>query len=163
MTLDHGIEGGEGVTLRPVVPGDLPELFRLQADPASNAMAVVNARSREAFEAAWEKIWDDPEVVPRVIVARGVLVGTVSCFRSDGVDYVGYWIDREHWGKGYASRGLELLLREVTKRPLVAKVARTNAGSLRVAGRCGFELVEYVHEPATERFPAAEVAVLRLG
>jgi RimJ/RimL family protein N-acetyltransferase len=81
----------------------------------------------------------------------------------DGQDAVGYWIAREHWGRGIATRALGLLLEEVAIRPLHARAARTNAASIRVLERCGFRVTGYEHSPETERYPACEEAVLLLG
>jgi hypothetical protein len=43
------------VRLRPVEPADLPRMFELQLDPESNRMAVTNPRTKEAFDALWQK------------------------------------------------------------------------------------------------------------
>ena len=51
---------------------------------------------------------------------------------------VGYWIGREFWGKGLATRALQELTREVTQRPLQAWVATSNVTSIRVLEKCGF-------------------------
>jgi hypothetical protein len=54
-----------------------------------------------------------------------------------------------------------LLLREVSERPLIAIAATSNGASLRVLQKCGF--VEQVRrDPATDRYPECEVAVLVL-
>jgi RimJ/RimL family protein N-acetyltransferase len=152
----------ESVRLRPVEAGDLPRLYDLQLDPESNRMAVTIPRTAEAFDTHWAKVLVDPGVTARAILVGETLVGTISCFPRDGQDHVGYWIDRAHWGMGIASRALELLLREVTKRPLFATAATSNGASLRVLQKCGF-VVERVHlTPATERHPECEEAVLVL-
>lgn len=75
---------------------------------------------------------------------------------------VGYWLDRAHWGKGITSRALRLLLQEVTKRPLVATAAISNGASLRVLQKCGFAVEQVRRDPATDRYPECEVAVLVL-
>jgi RimJ/RimL family protein N-acetyltransferase len=160
-------EGGnptacERVRLRPVEPGDLPRMFDMQLDPESNRMAVTNPRTREVFDAHWAKALDDPAVNARVILVGETLVGTVSCFPKDGADHVGYWIDRAHWGKGIASRALHLLLREVTKRPLVATAATSNGASLRVLQKCGFVVERVRLSPASDRYPECEEAILVL-
>ena len=90
------------------------------------------------------------------------LVGYISCFKMNGVDSVGYWIDREYWGKGIATNALQLLLQEVTERPLHARVATSNAGSLRVLQECGFEIVRTQTSPGDDRFPVCEEAVFVL-
>jgi RimJ/RimL family protein N-acetyltransferase len=51
---------------------------------------------------------------------------------------VSYWIARKHWGKGLATAALGAFLEEVTIRPLQARVAHDNMGSLRVLQKCGF-------------------------
>ena len=152
----------EGVWLRPVQPGDLHSMYDMQLDPESNRMAVTNPRTREAFDAHWAKVLADPATIPRVVLVGETLVGTISCFPMDGEDHVGYWIDRAYWGMGIASRALCLLLREVTKRPLVATAATSNGASLRVLQKCGFVVEEVRLSPATDRYPACEEAVLVL-
>ena len=76
--------------------------------------------------------------------------------------HVGYWVDRALWGRGIASRALELLLREVVGRPLHATVATSNGASLRVLRKCGFVVEVVRHSPATDRYAECEEAVLVL-
>ncbi len=153
----------QSVHLRSVEAADLPTLFRHQLDPESCRMAAVIARGAEAFDAQWEKILADPTVVARAIIADGVLVGSISCFKMDGEACVGYWVAREHWGRGIAGRALALLLAEVTTRPLHARVARTNVASIRVLERCGFRLTGHQHSPGDDRFLECEEALFTLG
>ena len=152
----------EGVRLRPVQPGDLPRMYDLQLDPESNRMAVTIPRTREAFDSHWAKALDDPRNIVWVILVGEELVGTISCFPMDGQDHVGYWIDRAYWGMGIASHALHLLLREVTKRPLVAAAATSNGASLRVLQKCGFVVERVRLSPASDRFPECEEAILVL-
>lgn len=150
------------IELRAVVLGDLPTIYAYQLDPEANRMAVARPRSWEDFRSHWEQSLDDPKIVARVIVADGEVVGHISCFEMDGRENVGYWIDRAHWGKGIASRGLALFLEVVSRRPLHARAARSNAGSIRVLEKCGFVLTGYEWSEETERFPACEEAVFEL-
>jgi len=53
---------------------------------------------------------------------------------------VGYWIGREFWGKGIATRALSQFLEIEKTRPLCAYVAKHNVGSRRVLEKCGFIL-----------------------
>ncbi len=151
------------IRLRPIEPQDIPLMFAHQSDPESIRMAVVYPRDRPAFDAHWQMIMQDPGITARAIIANDVMVGQVSCFKMDGVDSVGYWIAREHWGKGYATRGLALLLEEVNTRPLHARVARQNTGSIRVLERNGFTLTRYQISPANGRFPVCEEAMMQLN
>src|SRR4051812_27485885 len=90
------------VFLRKTAAHDLPTLFCQQLDPQGNSMAGTKPLSEEAFRARWERIFADAKVEPRVIVEGDVVVGAISCFQMDGLDMVGYWIDRPHWGHGIA-------------------------------------------------------------
>lgn len=161
--------------LRPVTPADLPSLFRFQLDPESNRLAVTNARDAAAFNAQWDRIFADPAVIARAIIlgsgdepGPGLLVGSISLFQMDGLDSIGYWIARElangtpGWGRGIASRALDLFLQEVPTRPLHAQAARTNTPSIRVLQRNGFTITGHRHAPATDRYPACEVTTLIL-
>ena len=154
---------GDRVRLRPIEPGDLPRMYERQLDPESNRMAVTTPRTWEAFDSHWAKVLDDPATIARAILVGETLVGTVSCFPMDGEDHVGYWIDRTYWGNGIASRALHLLLREVTKRPLVATAATSNGASLRVLQKCGFVVERVRDAPARDRYPECEEAVLVLN
>lgn len=152
----------ESVRLRPVQPGDLPRMYDLQLDPESNRMAVTIPRTRKAFDSHWANVLGDPGNITRVILVGEELVGSISCFPMDGQDHVGYWIDRAFWGKGIASHALRLLLREVTKRPLIAAAANSNGASLRVLQKCGFVVERIRLSPASDRFPECEEAILVL-
>jgi RimJ/RimL family protein N-acetyltransferase len=142
--------------------GDLPTLFRFQCDPDANGMAGTKPRGEAAFFAVWEKILADTAVEHRAIMLDGAVVGTINCFQADGVDAVGYWIDKEHWGKGVASRALELFVKECARRPLHATAAKDNAASIRVLERCGFRCTGTYMGEETERYTAREVATFVL-
>jgi RimJ/RimL family protein N-acetyltransferase len=75
---------------------------------------------------------------------------------------VTYWIDRPAWGKGIATRALALLLELVTTRPLHARAASDNAGSLRVLQKCGFKAVGTETSFAAGRNENIEETILRL-
>jgi RimJ/RimL family protein N-acetyltransferase len=152
----------ESVRLRPVQRDDLPRMYDMQLDPESNRLAVTIPRTREAFDSHWAKVLSDTGNTTWVILVGEELVGTISCFPMDGQDHVGYWIDRAYWGMGIASRALQLLLREVAKRPLVATAATSNGASIRVLQKCGFVVEEVRLSPASDRFPECEEAVLVL-
>jgi RimJ/RimL family protein N-acetyltransferase len=152
----------ENVHLRDVRAGDLPALFQYQLDPAANRMAAVNPRDEEEFHAHWMKLLGDRDIIAKAILVDDQVVGHISCFPRDGKDMIGYWIAKEHWGKGVARRGLALLLEQIQIRPLHAHVARNNVASIRVLERCGFAIVGYQKSPATDRFLECEEAVLML-
>jgi RimJ/RimL family protein N-acetyltransferase len=150
------------IRLRTVERDALPRMCQMQLDPESNRMAVRTPRSGEAFDAHWANVLRDPGVTAKAILLGEALVGYVCCFGRDGRANVGYWVSREHWGKGIASRALELLLLEVPARPLYARVATSNGASLRVLQKCGFAVERVGVSPATDRYPECEEAVLVL-
>jgi RimJ/RimL family protein N-acetyltransferase len=61
---------------------------------------------------------------------------------------VGYWIGREFWGRGLATRALSAFLHEVEERPIYAGVAETNVASIRVLEKCGFTAADASAEEA---------------
>jgi RimJ/RimL family protein N-acetyltransferase len=162
VPIERGGPANEAIRLRPLGPGDLPRMYAFQLDPDSNRMAVTNPRSAEAFDAHWAKVLVDPEITANAIMFDGEMVGSICCFPIDGQAHVGYWLDREHWGMGIATRALHLLLGEVKHRPLIATAATSNAASLRILQKCGFVVEEITLAPATERFLACEKATLVL-
>ena len=129
------------VLLRDVTEDDLPTFFEHQRDPAANRMAAFPARDREAFTAHWSKITGDASNITKTVVFEGRVAGNVVSWEQSGERAVGYWIGRDYWGKGVATRALAEFLRLVKTRPLCAHVAKHNLGSLRVLQKCGFTIV----------------------
>jgi len=150
------------VRLRNIERNDLPSLYEFQLDPEANQLAATNPRSAEVFDAHWEKILQDQNVIVKAILVGDLLAGCISCFKSDEIDVVGYWLGREFWGKGSATRALQLLLVQISMRPLLARVAVSNIGSLRVLQKCGFSIVRHEHAPGDDRYIECEEAVLIL-
>ena len=126
------------VTIREVADDDVAIFYEHQRDPEAVAMAAFPAREREAHFAHWEKIRADPANYMRTIEANGAVVGNVVSWQGDEGRLVGYWIGREHWGKGIATAALRAAIEEIPERPLMAYVASENAGSIRVLEKCGF-------------------------
>ncbi len=150
------------VCLRNVAREDLPRIYEFQIDPESNRIAVTIPRSADVFDAHWENALRDPHVTARAILVGDELAGCISCFKMDGLDSVGYWLGREFWGRGIASRALELLSTEVSVRPLHARVATSNSASLRVLQKCGFVVERVRLSPADDRYPECEETLLIL-
>ena len=134
--------------LREVRDDDLPILFAHQADPEAAALAAFPSRDRAAFDEHWTWTRMDTSVVLRTIEVDGAVAGSIGSFLQDARRMVGYWIGREHWGRGIASAALAEFLTVVDERPLFAIVAAHNAASQRVLEKCGFE-------PAGEPRPGA--------
>jgi RimJ/RimL family protein N-acetyltransferase len=129
------------VRLRNVEPGDLPIFYEQQLDADATRMAAFPARDRASFDAHWEtNILGNPDAIAQTILVDGEVAGNIGSWPQEGVRLVGYWIGKEYWGKGVATRALFAFLQLVTDRPLHAHVVRHNVGSIRVLEKCGFSL-----------------------
>jgi len=145
------------ISLRRVQPADVPLLYANECDPVGNRLAGVKPRSEEAFRAVWDRLFQDATIVARVILDHDAVVGAISCFQKEGIDYVGYWVSRSHWGRGVASQALAIFLSELPRRPLRASVAMHNPASMRVLEKCGFRRTVTFLGEETERYVAGEV------
>jgi RimJ/RimL family protein N-acetyltransferase len=129
------------VFLRDVTESDLPIFFEQQLDPDATEMAAFPSRDREAFMTHWAKIMVDDSVILKTVLFNEHVAGNMVSFEMSGKREVGYWIGKEYWGKGLATKALAAFLDHVKTRPLYAHVAKPNIGSRRVLEKCGFTIV----------------------
>jgi RimJ/RimL family protein N-acetyltransferase len=130
----------DSIQLRYVTESDLSIFYEQQLDPEATEMAGFPSRDRDAFMAHWKKIMADESVQLRTILFNREVAGNIVCFEQLGEREVGYWLGKEHWGKGIATRALEEFLKTIETRPLYAHVAKHNIGSRRVLEKCGFRI-----------------------
>jgi RimJ/RimL family protein N-acetyltransferase len=129
------------ILLRDVTQSDLPIFFDYQLDSHANHMAAFTAKdptNRAAFTAHWTKILGDDTV--KTILFDGHVAGYVASFERLGKPEVSYWIGREYWGKGVATKALWQLLGDLKTRPLYSRAAKDNIASIRVLEKCGFAI-----------------------
>ncbi|MGX1129694.1 RimJ/RimL family protein N-acetyltransferase [Streptomyces glaucescens] len=153
------------VALRPVHDSDLPVFFRQLNDPESLRMAAftpVDPADRQAFDAHWRRLRASADVHARTVLLDGDVVGNAAVYGVPGEREVTYWVDRAYWGRGVATAALRALLAEVPERPLYARAAADNAGSLHVLDHCGFRETARVPQYAPARGEEIEEVVLRL-
>ncbi|HXS99765.1 MAG TPA: GNAT family N-acetyltransferase [Elusimicrobiota bacterium] len=132
------------VTLRDAAPRDIPAFYRMHADPEANRAGAFTPRSKPAFFKHWRKVLKNRLCLKKAILADGEVAGYVVSFYRTGTGApkkreIGYWIGQESWGRGLATEGLRLLLRDHRLRPLYARVAKSNPASRKVAQKCGFK------------------------
>ena len=154
------------ITLRDVTDADLPIFFDQQRDATYNHMAAFTPKDpddRAAFDAHWKKIRADPENKNRTIVFEGQVAGHIASFVMGGDREITYGIARHLWGRGLATEALRALLAVDTYRPLRARAAKDNVGSLRVLLKCGFEVIGEEIGFANARGQEIEELVLRLS
>jgi RimJ/RimL family protein N-acetyltransferase len=155
------------VQLRDVIESDLPIFFNNQMDPDANYMAAFGARDptdRNAFMAHWAKILGDETIIIKTILFNGHVAGSVLSYEDEefGKPEVSYWIGKEYWGKGVATRALAEFLGQVQARPMYARVVKDNIGSLRVLQKCGFTICGEGKGFAFARGEEVEEIILRL-
>ena len=153
------------VLLRPVEDRDFDSIYRQATDPESIRMAAFTAEDqtdREAFLNRLSRLRADTSVSYRVIDVDGAAAGTIGSFRVENELEVTYWVDRAHWGKGIATAALQILLAETPERPVYARAASDNAGSLRVLEKAGFRRLGVNRDFARGRGEEIEETILRL-
>jgi RimJ/RimL family protein N-acetyltransferase len=153
------------VSLRPLEDGDLESIYQQVTDPESIRMAAFTAENqtdRAAFLSRTSRLRADPSVSHRVIDVDGAVAGTIGFFRIDDQPEVTYWVGRTYWGRGIASAALQILLAETAERPIYARAASDNIGSLRVLEKAGFRRVGVDRGFAPGRGEEIEETILRL-
>lgn len=135
--------GAEGVTLRGVVPADLSVFFRNQQDPQASELAAFPTRDWDAFLQHRKQLLlhDSTTLETTVLAADGSVAGHILSWLQDGRRFVGYWLGREHWGKGIATAALRQFLHVEPHRPLYANVVLHNIASQRVLEKGGWQRV----------------------
>jgi RimJ/RimL family protein N-acetyltransferase len=153
------------IALRPVEDADLDALFDQMRDPEAVRMAAFTAENpddRHAFDIHMARVRNSPGITMRAITCDGQLVGSIASFPSGDQTEVTYWIGRPAWGRGIASRALELLLELVPVRPLHARAASDNIASLKVLQKAGFSVIGAENSYAPGRARDIEETILRL-
>lgn len=148
-------DGRAAVRIRPVRAGDELALHRLLAANREHLAATSPARpdsyytleGQEAAVTGQVAAREAGTAAPYVIVLGGRIVGRVSlsnivrgAFQSADL---GYWIDREHQGRGIVSNAVGLLVGvardDLGLHRVAAGTLTGNVGSQRVLVRNGFE------------------------
>jgi ribosomal-protein-alanine N-acetyltransferase len=142
------------LTLRPLFPADAVTLHRiyqhegvLQYFPNPTPPPLEKMERFVAFQQAhWEKYgYGNWGIVPE---GEANLVGWAGLqfLPETNETEVGYLLDRPFWGKGYATEAARASLQFGFERfdfpEIIALVHPDNAGSLRVAAKCGLQVVE---------------------
>jgi RimJ/RimL family protein N-acetyltransferase len=153
------------IALRPIVDADADDLFRMMSDPESVRMAAFvsgDPTDRARFDERLARHRLDPEITQRAITWDGRLAGSIASFVIEGDTELTYWIDRPLWGRGIAGEALRMFLEIVPVRPLHARAASDNEGSLRVLQKAGFKIQGTETGYADARHAEVEETILRL-
>jgi RimJ/RimL family protein N-acetyltransferase len=153
------------VSLRPIEDRDLDALYAQATDPDSIRLAAFTSATwtdRDAFLTRMARLRADESITCLAIDVDGTAVGSIGAFHIEGELEVTYWVDRAHWGKGVATAALELLLAKTPERPVFARAASDNSGSLRVLEKVGFQRIGVDRGFAHGRGEEIEETILRL-
>ncbi|CCK32745.1 acetyltransferase [Streptomyces davaonensis JCM 4913] len=154
------------VVLREVRDTDLPVFFAHTNDPEGLRMAAFTAKDpsdQAYFEAHWARIRQNPAIIARtIVVGDDEIVGHASVYGPPEEREVTYWIGRPYWGRGAATAALKELLRLAPERPLHARAAADNLGSLQVLRKCGFVVTGQERDFANARGEEIDELLLTL-
>src|SRR5213592_1588708 len=106
-------EGSGQLVLREIEDRDLGVLFEHSSDRDAIRMAAFTSPEfddRTSFERRWARLRSDSSTTNRVIEIEGRVVGHIASFDLEGRREVTYWIGREDWGRGIATRALQEFL-----------------------------------------------------
>jgi RimJ/RimL family protein N-acetyltransferase len=156
----------EKVSLRDIQESDLDTFFAQQQDTEANYMAAFTTEhpaDENAFTIKWAKMLGGHTFINQTILYDSQIAGHISRFEQHGQGEITYWLGREYWGKGVATRALALFLELVQERPLYARTAQDNIASLRVLQKNGFIITGEAKGYANARGEEIEEYLLTLA
>ncbi len=154
------------VRLREVIEDDLAIFFEQQLDVAANRMAAFTVKTpsdRDAFMRRWARILHEEATLIRTILFDGDVAGHISRYEDEEFarPEISYWLGKNYWGKGIATRALTAFLSIVEVRPIYSRAAKDNIGSFRVLQKCGFTIIDEDKGFSNARGVEVEEYVLR--
>ena len=148
------------VSLRPLAPSDAAAVAELSNDPAVlHMLSFLTYPVTTADIERWLGAQPDTHqwLVACAEDGRAVGVAGIHPDQQGGAE-IGFWLGREHWGRGYATeiaRSVATLAQEQGYRPVWAVVLPDNPASVRVLEKCGFvrdgEAVRFYRQRGEER------------
>ena len=154
------------IALRPTHVRDLDTLFQFQLDKEGGYLAAfmpTDPTDKVAYITKHTKLLGDPTVNNQTIILDDVIVGSIAKFVLHGDTEITYQIDRKHWGRGIATKALQVFLNQVIERPIYGRVAFDNYGSQKVLEKCGFVKIGSDSGYANARQKEIEELIFKLG
>ncbi|MEP0827818.1 MAG: GNAT family N-acetyltransferase [bacterium] len=144
---------GNNIYLRPVRPSDAESIYRYARHREISRYTYVPYPYRLEDSYAFLKSlrrWrkkGTSEVFGIIDKSSHRLLGLIGMHRIDRVNRrveIGYWLGKEHWGKGFTSDAVRLVVRYAFKdmklQKVVARVWHPNIASAKLLQKCGFKL-----------------------
>ncbi|MGW3283912.1 GNAT family N-acetyltransferase [Streptomyces sp. NPDC001002] len=128
------------VRLRDVEEGDLEVFFAQEHDEEAVRRSRFTPRGRERFMTHWvTRILGDDTVFVQAVTVDGEPAGHIVSWWEEDRRFIGYWLGRQHWGRGTGTKALALFLQQERTRPLHADPFTGNTGSVRLLEKLGFQ------------------------
>jgi RimJ/RimL family protein N-acetyltransferase len=153
------------IELRDVTVDDIPVFFEHMQDTVAIQMAAFTPKNpfdQNAHTAHWQKLLANDMIIKKSILLDEQLVGHIASWVQDGEREITYWIDRAHRGQGVTTEALRVFLTMVKSRPLHARTAADNDGSVHVLMKCGFGIHDATRGFANARNKEIDELVYRL-
>jgi RimJ/RimL family protein N-acetyltransferase len=130
----RGVDAGDADVLTELLAGDTELALRTATMPIPYTHEDAHAFLRTA----------DPARTFAMVVGelKEEVVGVIGMVENEAGIEIGYWVGRRHWGRGYATTALSLLISILRQRGIAqvyADVFPENPASARVLEKCGFE------------------------
>lgn len=129
------------IVLRRTEVSDLEIFFQFQLDNEASYLAAFtpeNPTDRSAYLNKHTQLLNEPTVNNQTIIVNNAIVGSIAKFEIAGEAEITYWIDRNFWGQGIATKALSTFLAIEPARPIFGRAAFDNFGSQKVLEKCGF-------------------------
>ena len=123
---------------------DLEFFFIFQLDNEANYLAAFTSKDptdKTAYLQKYTKLLNDPTINMCTIIVDNIIAGSIAKFEMEGDAEITYWIDKNFWGKGVATKALKDFLTIENTRPIFGRVAFDNLGSQKVLEKCSFTKV----------------------
>ncbi len=148
--------------LRPTIESDLDRLFSFHIEAEAHFMAAFtekDPKNKSKYMKKWRNLMASETVNIQSILLQGEIIGSVMAYEMDKVTHISYWIGKDYWGKGIATKATSLFLSSFPKRPIYGHAAADNIGSRKVLERCGFTFERTLRSYANARGKLIEECV----
>ena len=157
--------------LRPLCEEDANDVFEWVGDPVVNRyMPYPVYQNVEQVQKWIQSIRPEDHEFGFMLKETGKVIGSGGiCLNNDDMYHLGYNLNRQYWGKGYATEAAQAMINwaynELNARNFAANYATANSASGRVLEKCGFQFErygQYSRFDGSETFDATFVTLHRL-
>ncbi len=123
------------IRLRKTIEPDLELLFSFQLDKVANYMAAFTDKSdknKASYIKKWTHLMSKHTIHLQTILSNNEVVGSVAKYEINGKAELTYWINKDYWGRGIATKAVLFFLQIELARPIFARAASDNIASQKV-------------------------------